>query len=402
MIVLVINCGSSSIKYQVNRLPANQALASGLLECIGEEDSRLKHKTPDGEHELSPRVPDHATGMNLILKTLTDPDIGVIEDISEIRAVGHRVVHGGEAYSGSVMLSKDVIETVREFATLAPLHNPPNLTGIEAATKVLPDVPQVAVFDTAFHQTIPERAFLYGLPYELYEKERIRRYGFHGTSHHYVAERAADLLGRPLEEVNLITCHLGNGCSITAVERGRSVDTSMGLTPLEGVVMGTRSGDIDPAIIFHLLDLGDEWTPQRINHMLNKESGLLGVSGLSNDMRNLMEAASGGERRAQLAIDLFNYRIRKYVGAYMAVLRTLDGIVFTGGIGENNPAIREDVLSGLEGFGIALDPAKNEVTSDGERDVAAADSRTRVLVVPTDEEGYIAQEAYRVGLAGQG
>ncbi|MFH0910348.1 MAG: acetate kinase [Planctomycetota bacterium] len=401
MIVLVINCGSSSIKYQLFRQPSNESLASGLLERIGEGSSTLIHKTSKGEHRIEGSISNHAKGMELILQTLTDPGIGVIKDITEIRAVGHRVVHGGEAYSGSVLLKDDVIRTIREYCDLAPLHNPPNLTGIEAATAVLPGVPQVAVFDTAFHQTIPERAYLYALPYEYYEKYRIRRYGFHGTSHHYVAERAASMLGRDFSELNCITCHLGNGCSITAVRNGKSVDTSMGLTPLEGVAMGTRSGDIDPYIIFHLLNKENGNDPRQINNILQKKSGLLGVSGISNDMRTLAAAAEKGHRRARLAIDIFNYRIRKYVGAYMAVLGRVDAIVFTGGIGENNAAVRHEVLSGLEAFGVELDDAKNNAPASGERDIAGAKSRTRILVIPTDEEGYIAKEAYRVGLAGK-
>jgi acetate kinase len=393
-VVLVINCGSSSIKYQVFRLPSKVVMAKGLVECIGSEGARLKHQTGEEEHLLEQAVPDHDAGMQLLLQTLTDAKLGVIEDIHEIGAVGHRVVHGGEAYSGSVLLDDDVIQTIRDYCDLAPLHNPPNLTGIQAAQRVLPEVPQVAVFDTAFHQTIPAKAYLYALPHELYEKYRVRRYGFHGTSHHYVAERAAEMLGKPFEECNLITCHLGNGCSITAIRNGRSVDTSMGLTPLEGVAMGTRSGDIDPAIIFFLAEKG--YACDELNDMLNKQSGLLGVSGLSNDMRDLVEAAGEGNRRARLAIDIFNYRIRKYIGAYLAVLGRVDGIVFTGGIGENNPACRQAILGDLEALGLVVDAARNEERKKGERDIAADGSRTRLLVIPTNEEGYIANEAYRL------
>jgi acetate kinase len=393
-VVLVINCGSSSIKYQVFRLPSRVVMAKGLVERIGEEGARLAHKAGEETHEAAQAIKDHAAGMQLILDTLTNPKVGVIANIEEIGAVGHRVVHGGEAYSGSVLLEDDVIQTIRDYCDLAPLHNPPNLVGIEAATEALPDVPQVAVFDTAFHQSIPTKAYLYALPYELYEKHRVRRYGFHGTSHDYVAHRAAQMLAKPYEEANLITCHLGNGCSITAVKNGRSVDTSMGLTPLEGLVMGTRSGDIDPAIVFFLSEKG--YDCEQLNTMLNKKSGLLGISGLSNDMRNLAEAAAEGNKRAKLAIDIFTYRLRKYIGSYMAVLGRVDGIVFTGGVGENNGSIRAEALAGLEGFGIEVDAEANKAPRKGEQDVASPQSQTRVLVIPTDEEGYIANEAYRI------
>lgn len=396
MIVLVINCGSSSIKYQLFRMPSNEVMASGVLERIGEEGSVLTHKTLGNKHVIERPIASHSEGMEMILNTLVDAEVGVISEISEIGAVGHRVVHGGEAYSGSVILDDDVIAIIREFSDLAPLHNPPNLTGIEASSKVLPGVPQVAVFDTAFHQSIPTKAYLYALPYELYEKHRVRRYGFHGTSHHYVAKRAAALLEKSLDKTNVITCHLGNGCSITAVKNGKSVDTSMGLTPLEGVAMGTRCGDIDPAIIFYLLSRDESLTPEDINTMLNKKSGLLGISGISNDMRNLVEAAEKGEERAQIALDIFAYRIRKYVGSYMAVLGRVDAIVFTGGIGENNAIIRTEVLSGLGSIGVQIDETKNSAPSRDERDIATEESRSHIFVIPTNEEGYIAEEAYKL------
>jgi acetate kinase len=396
-VVLVINCGSSSIKYQVFRMPENEVLAKGLVEKIGGSDAGLKHRTDGTEHVATQPIADHKAGMELILRTLVDAEHGVIADIHEIGAVGHRVVHGGEAYSGSVLLDDDVMKTIEAFCDLAPLHNPPNLVGIRAAQEALPEAPQAAVFDTAFHQSIPRHAYLYALPYEMYEQHRVRRYGFHGTSHHYVAERAAGFLGKPPEQTNVITCHLGNGCSITAVRDGRSVDTSMGLTPLEGVAMGTRSGDIDPAIVFYLNEKG--YDCEALNKMLNKQSGLLGVSGVSNDMRDLLEAADSGNERARLATDIFAYRIRKYIGAYLAVLGRVDAIVLTGGIGENNAVTRSDILDGLEPLGIALDPARNEAKEKGERDIAAAGSRTRILVIPTDEEGYIARQAYRLAEA---
>ncbi|MHC4870752.1 MAG: acetate kinase [Planctomycetota bacterium] len=396
MIVLVINCGSSSIKYQLFRMPSNEVMASGVLERIGEDGSVLTHKTHGNKHIIEKASPNHSVGMEMILNTLIDSDVGVIQEISEIGAVGHRVVHGGEAYSGSVVLDEDVIATIREFSDLAPLHNPPNLTGIEAASKVLPGVPQVAVFDTAFHQSIPEKAYIYPLPYEYYEKYRVRRYGFHGTSHHYVAKRAAAMLEKSLEKTNVITCHLGNGCSITAVRNGKSVDTSMGLTPLEGVAMGTRCGDIDPAIIFYLMAMDESLTPEDVNNILNKKSGLLGISQISNDMRNLVDEAGKGVEKAQLALDIFAYKIRKYVGSYMAVLGRVDAIIFTGGIGENNPFLRTEVLSGLSALGIQIDEKANYAPSSDERDIATEESRSHIFVIPTNEEGYIAEEAFRL------
>ncbi len=400
MLVLVVNCGSSSIKYQLFRMPEREVLAKGLVERIGEEGSRLKHEAGGEKHAVEQAVADHKAGMQLITNTLTDPSVGVIGSLDEIGAVGHRVVHGGETYSGSVLIDEDVIHCIEDYADLAPLHNPPNLTGIREARAVLPKAPMVAVFDTAFHQTLPKHAYLYALPYAFYEKYRIRRYGFHGTSHAYVTRRAAEMLGKPESEVNLITVHLGNGCSMAAVKNGQSVDTSMGLTPLEGLVMGTRCGDIDPAIFFYLLSRPEYDSYQEVDRVLNKQSGLLGVSGISNDMRTLEEKEEEGDERARLAIDIFAYRIRKYVGAYMAVLGRTDAICFMGGIGENGPIERGRALEGLEQLGIALDPEKNDATIRGtEGDIATPESHVRVLVVPTDEEGWIARETYEI--AGQ-
>ncbi|MHC4884621.1 MAG: acetate kinase [Planctomycetota bacterium] len=395
MLVLVINCGSSSIKYQLFQMPERTDLASGQVERIGIDGSNLSLKVDGQKHEFMEEIKDHAQGMTRILETLVDEKVGVIKDIHEIRAVGHRVVHGGEAYSGSVIIDDDVLATIKEYCALAPLHNPANLQGIEAASSVLPSVPQIAVFDTAFHQTMPQKAFMYALPYEMYEKNHIRRYGFHGTSHAYVAAEASKMLGKDPENTNVITCHLGNGGSITAVKHGKCVDTSMGLTPLEGLVMGTRSGDLDPAIIFHLMD-SCGYSCEEINTLLNKKSGLLGISGLTNDMRDLVEAAQKGNEQAKLAIDIFCYRIRKYIGAYMVVLSRVDAVVFTGGIGENNSLLRRDILSGLAGFHIEIDDEKNDVRADEERDIATDGSATRILVIPTDEEGYIANDAYRL------
>jgi acetate kinase len=315
-----------------------------------------------------------------------------LDDTHDISAVGHRVVHGGEEFSGSVLIDETVLRSIERFADLAPLHNPANLTGIRAAMRALPDIPHVACFDTAFHATIPRVAYLYALPYTVYEKYGVRRYGFHGSSHRYVATRTAQLLGQSPEATNCITVHLGNGCSITAVRNGKSTDTSMGMTPLEGLVMGTRSGDIDPAILFYLADKGYDLAS--LNQLCNKQSGLLGVSGISNDMRTLSQAAAEGNPRAQLAIDIFCYRVRKYIGAYLAVLGRVDAISFTGGIGERAAGVRASICSDLEPIGIALDVEKNQLAVGGEATISQPDSRVRLLVVPTDEEGVIAADTY--------
>ncbi len=398
MIVLVINCGSSSIKYQLYEMPAKKVLAKGLAEKVGEETSLLTHRKGDRKFEISQPLPNHKVGIELILSCLTDPEKGVLANVKEISAVGHRVVHGGERYSDAMRIDQDVIACIEECSELAPLHNPPNLIGIQECRNALPGVPMVAVFDTAFHQTLPKAAFLYALPYEAYEKYRIRKYGFHGTSHAYITQRAADILKKPASEVNLITCHLGNGCSMAAVRGGKSVDTTMGFTPLAGLVMGTRSGDIDPAIIPFLNSKPEYAKIADIDKMLNKQSGLLGVSGVSNDMRNLQADAdkNGKDSRSQLAIDMFCYRVRFFVGAYMAILGRVDAVCFMGGIGENGKAVREQCLANLENYGIALDRDKNNALAFGtEGDVATANSRSRVLVIPTDEEGWIAEETYK-------
>ncbi len=392
MIILVLNAGSSSIKYQLYRMPEGVVLAKGIVERIGEGNSRLSHSWGGRKHVAEVKVQDHVQGMGVILETLVHPEFGVIKDASEIEAVGHRVVHGGEEFTGSVVITDEVIRSIEKYADLAPLHNPPNLVGINAARKSLPAARQVACFDTAFHTTIPPVAHLYALPHEIYEKYRVRRYGFHGTSHRYVARRYAQIAGKDKYGVNVITCHLGNGCSITAVRNGRSVDTSMGLTPLEGLVMGTRSGDFDPAILFYLADKGVGL--KDLNVMCNKKSGLLGISGKSNDMRNLIQLAEGGDRRAELAIDIFCYRVKKYIGAYAAVLGTLDAVIFTGGIGENAAGVRARICEGLEPLGIRLDPGRNRAVAGGEAPISAADSRVQVYVIPTDEEAAIAKDTY--------
>ncbi|MDR1534249.1 MAG: acetate kinase [Planctomycetota bacterium] len=399
MIVLIVNCGSSSIKYQLYDMPGRKVLAKGLLERIGEGASALTHRRGEEKFEIARPIPDHKTGLSLILSCLADPGRGVLKNVREISAVGHRVVHGGERYSNAMRIDQDVIGCIGDCCDLAPLHNPPNLVGIQECTLALPGVPMVAVFDTAFHQTLPREAYLYGLPYEIYERYRIRKYGFHGTSHAYVTNRAAKLLGKPEAEVNLITCHLGNGSSMAAVRNGKSVDTSMGFTPLAGLVMGTRSGDLDPAIIPYLNSKQEYSRVADIDRMLNKKSGLLGISGISNDMRTLGDEAAkaGASSRPQLAINIFCYRIKAFLGQYMAILGRVDAVCFMGGIGENSAAVREQCLAGLENFGIAIDLQKNRNFPRGEEcDISEAASRTRVLVIPTDEEGWIAEETYKL------
>lgn len=394
MKVLVINAGSSSIKYQLFDMPEKRILAKGMIERIGEPEATLVHQYNGSKHTAQVTAPNHDAGMQVILSTLADKKIGVVNKIDEIHAVGHRVVHGGEEFTASVLISDHVLDSIERFADLAPLHNPPNLTGIKAAMHSLPNAAQVACFDTAFHTSIPKVAYIYGLPYEIYEKYRVRRYGFHGTSHRYVAQRCANLMGVDKSKVNVITCHLGNGCSITAVKGGLSVDTSMGLTPLEGVVMGTRCGDIDPAILFYLADKG--YDVKQLNDMCNKKSGLLGISGISNDMRNLIEHASKGSQQAQLALDIFAYRITKYIGAYTAVLGRLDAVVFTGGIGENNAAMRQHICADQKQIGIEIDAAENEAREPKERLISSKNSRVKVFVIATDEEAAIAGDTYEL------
>ncbi len=397
MIVLVVNCGSSSIKYQLYNMPEKKVLAKGLAEKVGEATSLLTHRKGDEKFEFAEPLANHKVGIEKILACLTDPKTGVLANVKEISAVGHRVVHGGEAYSDAMRIDQDVLSCIEECSDLAPLHNPPNLIGINECRAALPGVPMVAVFDTAFHQTLPRQAYLYALPYEMYEKYRVRKYGFHGTSHAYITHRAAAILGKPVAETNIITCHLGNGCSMAAVKNGKSIDTTMGFTPLAGLVMGTRSGDIDPAIIPFLVNKPEYSKVSDIDKMLNKKSGLLGVSGVSNDMRDLAAdaAKNGADSRSQLAIDMFCYRVKSFVGAYMAVLGRVDAVCFMGGIGENGYAVRAGSLSNLENYGISIDAEKNKATMLGkEGDISSAGSKVKVLVIPTDEEGWIAEETY--------
>ncbi len=391
--VLVLNSGSSSIKFELFEMPSEKREARGLLERIGEEQSKLTYTIGETKKVVDKKVADHGQGLRLIIEALTDGANGGLKDISEIGAVGHRVVHGGEAFSETVIIDDKVQKAVEDHIQLAPLHNPPNLLGIKVAREMLPNVPQVAVFDTAFHQTMPAHAFTYPIPYDLYEQLRVRRYGFHGTSHRYVAARAAKMLGRKLEETNLITAHLGNGASMTAIRNGKSIDTTMGLTPLEGLVMGTRSGDIDPAIIPFLARVKDMPVAQ-IDNLLNKKSGMLGVSGLSNDMRTIEQAAKEGHTRAELALEMYCYRIKKYVGAYTAAVGNVHALVFTAGVGENSDTVRERVCSNLESIGYKLDVEKNRGARGKEIDVATADSPVRILVIPTNEELMIAQDTY--------
>jgi len=392
--ILVINCGSSSLKYEIWKMPERISLGKGIVERIGELKGRIVQETPRGEYARAVQVPHHKMAMQLVREALTDPARGILKDLAEIAGVGHRVVHGGERYAASVVIDEAVVKAVEECADLAPLHNPPNLSGIREAQAVLPGVKQVAVFDTAFHQSMPPAAYHYGLPYELYEKYRIRRYGFHGTSHRYVAARAMELLKRVPENTNVITAHLGNGASITAIEHGKSIDTSMGFTPLEGLVMGTRSGDIDPAILPFLESRG--YTSEQLTTLLQKKSGLLGLSGISNDLRDLENEAAAGNQRAQLALEVYAYRVRKYIGSYLANLVKVDALVFTGGIGQHGVKMRERICHRLENLGIFMDYPLNESLGSGEGVVSSPFSPITILVVPTNEELQIAIDTYNL------
>ncbi len=391
MKVLVINAGSSSLKYQLMDPDTNEVFAKGLCERIG-IDGRLTHKIPSkdykGEFEIA--MPTHAEAIQAVLDALLDSEHGVIKSASEIDAVGHRVVHGGEAFASSVKIDDKVMAAIEECIPLAPLHNPANITGIKACQKVMPGVPMVAVFDTAFHQTMPPVAYTYALPKEYYEKDKVRRYGFHGTSHKYVSQRAAAMLGKPIEELKLISCHLGNGSSITAIDHGKSVDTSMGFTPLAGLPMGTRSGDIDAGIMEYLMKKYNMDISEMLN-VLNKKSGVLGISGVSSDFRDLETAAKEGNTHAQLAIDAFEYGVKKLIGAYAAAMGGVDAIIFTAGVGENSSAMRLRMTAGLEFMGVKVDAEKNDCRGK-EVDVTAEGATVKVLVIPTDEELMIAKD----------
>ncbi len=396
MKVLVVNSGSSSIKYQLFDMTDESVLAKGLVERIGISDSIINH-FPSGKEPVITHqdIPNHKVGIKLMMDALLHPDYGVIKDISEIAAVGHRVVHAGEKFSGSVLLTDEVMDALKECIELAPLHNPPNILGIEVCKELMPGVPQVGVFDTAFHQTIPECAYLYGIPYKFYKKYKIRRYGFHGTSHKYVAQRAAEILKKPIEELKIITCHLGNGSSITAVKNGVSIDTSLGFGTVAGIVMGTRCGDLDPAIIPFLMDK-EKLTVEGINKIIYKESGLLGLSeGISSDKRDLRKKANQGDERAIRTISVFIYGIKKYIGAYAAAMGGLDVIVFTAGIGENSQETRAEACEGLEFLGVKIDPEKNKVRAK-EAIISNDNSRVKVMVIPTNEELMIAKDTAEI------
>lgn len=395
MKVLVINAGSSSLKYQLIDMTNESALAVGLCERIGIDNSIITQKRFDGKKlEKLTDLPTHKNALEEVVKALTDHEFGVIKDMGEINAVGHRVVHGGEKFTTSALYDESVEKAIKDCFELAPLHNPPNMMGISACAEIMPGTPMVIVFDTAFHQTMPAYAYMYALPYDLYEKHGVRKYGFHGTSHKYVAERAALMLGKPAEETKIITCHLGNGSSIAAVEGGKSVETSMGFTPLEGLAMGTRCGSIDPAIVPFLMEK-EGLTTREIDTLMNKKSGVLGVSGLSNDFRDLDEAASKGNRKAELALEIFAYKVKKFIGEYSAVLNGADAVVFTAGIGENSASIRKRILTGLDGIGIKIDDEKNKIRGQ-EIDISTPDSKVRVFVIPTNEELAIARETKEI------
>ncbi|MGI6484953.1 MAG: acetate/propionate family kinase [Tepidanaerobacteraceae bacterium] len=388
MKVLVINCGSSSLKYQLFDMKDQKAIAKGLVERIGLETGMLKHQPLNKDKvEISESIPNHKVAVKMMLDALLHEDYGVITKLDEISAVGHRVVHGAEKFSGSVKIDDEVMKVLNDCASIAPLHNPPNIIGIEAARELLPDVPMVGVFDTAFHQTMPAYAYIYGIPYELYEKYSIRRYGFHGTSHKYVSIKAAEFLDRPIEELKMVTLHLGNGSSITAVKNGKSIDNSMGFTPLEGVIMGTRCGSIDPAIVSFLMEKEGIYLKE-IDNYLNKKCGVYGISGVSSDFRDLESAAEEGNQRAKLALDVFAYQIKRYIGGYAAAMNGLDVIVFTGGIGENSILVRKMICDQMDYLGIKIDDAKNNVR--GKQADISADGKTKVLVIPTNEELMIA------------
>lgn len=390
MKVLVLNCGSSSLKYQFLNMEDESVLAIGLCERIGIEGSVIKHSAGGVDFKLESNMKNHTDAVKLVMEALLDKDHGVIKSIEEINAVGHRVVHGGEKFTSSAIITEEVKKAIDECSAIAPLHNPPNLIGIEACETLMPNVKQVAVFDTAFHQTMPEKAFLYAIPYELYEKYKIRKYGFHGTSHKYVAGRAATLMGKPIESLKIITCHLGNGASICAINAGKSVDTSMGFTPLEGLCMGTRSGDIDPAVLSFISEK-EKISLKDVENILNKASGVLGVSGVSSDFRDVEAAAATGNKRAKVALELFYYRVAKYVGEYAAAMNGVDAIVFTAGLGENSKVCRKEVCNYLTYLGIEVDDVKNDFR--GKEAVFSTEaSKVCAIVIPTNEELVIARD----------
>ena len=396
MKILIVNCGSSSVKYQLFQLPDNFCLAKGMVSRIGMSGAVLTHKPHDRpEVTISAEILDHTVAIEHVIAILLSPNHGVIKNREEIAAVGHRVVHGGEQFTASCLVTPEIMLELRKLIELAPLHNPHNIRGINATQQNLPGVPNVAVFDTAFHHKMPEHAFIYPLPYILYRKYRIRRYGFHGMNHHFVSKRAAELLGTTREKLKIITCHLGNGASMSAVDRGTSVDTTMGFTPLEGLMMGTRCGDIDPAIILHMIGK-EELSLHEANTMLNKHSGLVGVSGVSSDMREIIEEMNNGTKSAKLAFDIYCYRVKKYLGAYAAAMGGLDCIVFSAGIGENSAVVRQACVDGMQFMGVELDKAANEAARNKEAVISTAASKVKVVVVPANEELVIAMDTAEI------
>ena len=395
MKILVVNSGSSSLKYQLFDMAQETVLAKGLVERIGSQGSVLTHQANGKKEKMEFESPNHEAALRKVFDVLTHTGTGVLKDIKEIDAVGHRVVHAGEKFASSVRITPEVVAALEECSELAPLHNPPGITGIRAITKILPDVPQVGVFDTAFHQTMPKEAYIYPIPYEYYEKHKIRRYGFHGTSHRYVSMRAAAMLGKPIADLKLVTCHLGNGSSVAAVDGGRSIDTSMGFTPLAGIPMGTRSGDLDPAIVTFIAEKDGVTAEHVVQKILNKQSGVLGVSGLSNDFRDLEVAAEEGNERAALALTIFANGLRKYIAAYAAVMNGVDAIIFTAGIGENSKEMRSRVCQGLAFLGVEIDEEQNDCRGV-ERDISTPQSNVRVLIIPTNEELVIARDTREI------
>lgn len=391
MKILVINCGSSSLKYQLIDMETEELMAKGLVERIGIEGSRIKHETIGKEKKtIETPMQDHKRALELVMESLTNEEYGAIKSLDEIDAVGHRVVHGGEDFAKSVVIDEKVLKGIEDNVEIAPLHNPPNIMGIKACQRLLPNVKQVAVFDTAFHQTMPAESYIYALPYEYYEKYKIRRFGFHGTSHKYITNRAAEMLGKDVNEVNLITCHLGNGSSICAVKNGKSIDTSMGFTPLEGLAMGTRCGDLDPAILPFIMEK-ENLSTDEINTLINKKSGVLGISGVSSDFRDIEAARDEGNKRAKLALDIFEKRVRGYIGSYMTELDHVDAIVFTAGVGENSIEMRESIVNGLKSLGIKIDPERNNVRGE-DKLISSDDSSIKIFVIPTNEELMIARD----------
>lgn len=387
MKILALNCGSSSVKYQLYEWETKKVLASGGVERIGLVGTNINHSAGDHKHRLEFDCADHTEAIMLILKFLYDEEFGVIKDLKDLDAVGHRIVHGGEYFRASVLIDKKVVEKIEELSCLAPLHNPPNLEGINAVTKLMPDIPQVAIFDTAFHQTMRDASYMYAIPRKWYEKFAVRRYGFHGTSHLYVSRRAAAMLGKPWTQCNMITLHIGNGVSVTAIKNGLSADTSMGFTPLEGAIMGTRCGDIDPSIPLFMEQSGG-FSPDEISNILNRRSGVLGITGKYTDRRDVIRVAGEGDKFCKLALEMECYRLKKYIGAYYAALGRVDAIVFTAGVGENSPLIRRGSVEGLEKLGISIDEEKNERTfaSGGETDITGVNSEIKVFMIPTNEE----------------